>query len=135
MLNTLFKWVVDNRPQIIRFVGATVLSTIVSVGGAVALKEIIGIAETKAVAISLTAAFVFNFLTMRYFVFRSRTQPIKQLLHFGVSSAGFRVAEYAIFYIIYDLLGLNYLVCLIFALTLSFICKYLYHSQFTFRDQ
>lgn len=134
VINTLLVYLSSHKEKIVRFFVATILSASISIGFAYFLKEEIGTPAEVAVAISLFTAFVFNFFTMRYFVFKSKSAAMKQLVHFGVSSGVFRLAEYIFFYIIYDVIGWHYLICLIISLGTSFVIKYLYHAHITFKD-
>ncbi|PCI58760.1 MAG: hypothetical protein COB37_12525 [Kordiimonadales bacterium] len=121
-------------PKPYRFLLASLASVLISIGGAAFFTEIFNIHMNVSVATSLFLAFLFNFFSMRFFVFRSSASVIPQLIHFGVSSAGFRLLEYLLFLTLAHLFGLQYLISLVIILALSFGAKYIYHNLITFKQ-
>lgn len=118
-----------------RFLVASVASFTVSVGSAVLTRKIPGLAEQYAAALALVIALVFNFFSMRLFVFRSRGHIGREALEYTISSIGFRFAEYLVFLLLFQIAGLPYLMSFIAALGLSFIAKYFFHKNVTFRNK
>jgi putative flippase GtrA len=116
-----------------RFLVATGASMVFSLGGSAFFTEVIHLPARLSVAAALVLAFLFNFFFLRLFVFRSTAPKGRQLLHFGLTSIGFRGAEYLLFLLLYETTGLPYMISLILSLGLSFVGKFIYHRQVTFR--
>jgi putative flippase GtrA len=102
----------------------------------VSLHEGLSAPEELAFAVALAAVFVFSFLTSRYLIFTgaSRGDPRKQLLKFGLSNAGFRVAEYVGFLVLHTVLRLPYLLAIVAVLGCSFLTKFFTYSTVVFVD-
>ena len=108
----------------VRYVIASALSAILTLLLPVILTEIFEITVNISVGISLFAAYIFNFIVVRFYVFRSDGSPLLELIKFALTSGIFRLAEYVAFYILYDTLDYNYLIVLVGVLLSSFCIKF-----------
>ena len=118
-----------------RFVLATILS-----GGLVlllpfVLSEVVGLRPDLSVAIGMGIAFPVNFLTVKYFVFRSEAPIVSQFVAFTLSNGAIRLAEYSAFILLYHGLGIYYLLALVVVMTVAFVGKFLFHRRFIFGDR
>jgi putative flippase GtrA len=91
-------------------------------------------AELAATA-GIVAVMAFNFLALRYFIFRAaRHESIwRQLALFLASTASFRVAELAAFSLIYRTFHADSLVVYPLVLAVSYIAKYVVAGHLIFR--
>ena len=120
--------------QAFRFIVATIASASVTLALPLLLHEYFALPETHSVAIAFTLAFVLNFFVMRFYVFRSGGGFAWQFVKFAGSNGIFRIGEYLLFLAIFELLGVNYMISVIFSLGVSFCGKFFVQRHFTFRQ-
>ena len=103
-----------------------VQSFAMNLGLTAALREGAGLPPAVAFGLTLIVVTTINFLLLRHVVFPSRHRPwFAQLAEFVGSIAAFRLAEYAAFVLIYEALGVHYLLTITAILTASFVGKFL----------
>ncbi|HER27293.1 MAG TPA: GtrA family protein [Rhodospirillales bacterium] len=120
------------RGQIFRFLALTAASACLTLALPVFLHEILAVPENIAVLLSLITAFLFNFVVVRRYVFRSQGDSRAEFMRFALISAGFRFLEYVSFLILFNLLELNYVVALIIVLVTSVVFKFIVNRSFVF---
>lgn len=118
--------------EIGRYLAATGLSASLSLCLPVALHELAGLREEAAVGLGLLMAMIVNFVSIRVYVFRSSGRIAQQLWRFIATSAAFRLGEYGLFLLFFQLLNLNYIIALLISLGISFVGKYLVQKKFVF---
>jgi len=97
------------------------------------LHELLGVSPEISFAVGLVAAFLMNFASMRWWVFRGTRRPILvQLTGFGLSSLCFRGLEYAGYLVLYRLAGLPYLAAAALVLGISTVVKYVVYDFWLF---
>lgn len=98
------------------------------------LHEIMKASEELAFAVALATIFAINFFTSRHFVFESaaKGQPVHQLFRYLLSSATFRLLEYAGFLLLHSVLGVYYLAAGIAVHSVAFVGKFLFYRAFVF---
>lgn len=119
--------------QIIRFGQASALSAVFSLGLPVALVEFVQVDADIAAAIGLATAYLVNFLSLRFYVFRSDSEIAGQIVFYILSSLMFRIAEYGIFYALHNVLYVHYAAALSLVLLVSMILKYFVLGKFVFK--
>ena len=115
--------------QAVRFLAATGLSAILSMGLPILLHELFGIPPQIAVACAFVVAYFVNFIALRYVIFSSGRSVQRDFLNFGLSSLAFRGIEYVLFLALFQLLGLNYIVALAAVLIASSITKFFWYRS------
>lgn len=119
--------------QALRFAGLSGLSFAGYLGLTALLHEALGMSTYLAVPIAMACITLFNFFTLRLFIFQDSATPwLKQLTGFLASIAGFRAAEYLSFILLHGVLTLPYLpayACILFA---SAACKFLFLRRVLF---
>ena len=118
--------------RIIRYLMASGLSFVISMGLTALLHEVAGLVEPAAVGIALFTAFLVNFFTLRRFVFGSTDRPGPQLIRFVFVSVAYRLSEWGAFYLIHTMVGINYNITLGSILVVTFILKYFTARFFVF---
>ena len=108
------------------------MSALLTLGVPLVLHEFFAVRPDIAVACGLTAAFVMNFFTARSFVFRKKGPVKQQLWRFASVSFAFRSAEYLVFLLLHNLLGLQYMIANVSVLFLSFCLKFFVYKIFVF---
>lgn len=116
-----------------RFVGFGVVSYGLGLGLSALFREVIGLHEKVAVALTLAILLIFNFWLSRRFVFRSNGNARNQFVLFVGTSFVMRLGEYGLFYTLLELLSLHYLVALTLAMMISSCMKFLIYRIFVFR--
>ena len=102
------------------------MSFALNLGLTAALSDGLGLPPALAFAVTLATVTTMQFLLLRHVVFPSRHRPwLKQLGEFLASIAAFRALEYAAFVLIYQTLGLHYLLTVALVLSASFVGKFL----------
>jgi putative flippase GtrA len=96
--------------------------------------ELLGLSENVAVAIALFVAFVVNFSTAKFIVFRSSGCWKKQALKFLVVSVSFRASEYLGFYILFNVFQIHYILALGIVLMLSLVFKFITYKYWVFNE-
>ena len=97
-----------------------------NLGLTAALTEGLGLPPAWAFGITLVVMTAFQFVLLRYVVFPSRHRAWPaQLAEFLASIAAFRLLEYAAFVLVYESLGLHYLLTITGILMVSFLGKFL----------
>jgi putative flippase GtrA len=117
--------------ELVRYGLATLASAAISFGLPVALHELFGLAETLSVGIGLVCAFVFNFVSIRVFVFRSAGLIKRQVIGFLISSGLFRLTEFWLFLLLTKF-DTNYAIALIITLACSFAAKFVVQKHLIF---
>lgn len=120
------------RAQVLRFGLTSLLSAVITLGLPVVLHEARHIEPRVAVGIALMIAFGVNFLTTRYFVFRSDAGLWRALQRFALSSLAFRSAEYVGFLLLFEA-GLPYFGAQLIVVGASFVLKFLTLRNFVFK--
>lgn len=115
-----------------RYLLVGVLSFGVNLALASAFHEMAGLSENFAAALSLAIVFVLNFVLARAFIYRDRGRWQGQILRFGAVSASARLGEYALFLILSNVAGMNYLLALATAQGISFVAKFFLYRKFAF---
>jgi putative flippase GtrA len=123
----------DRFRELLRFAVATLISASLTLGLPIVLHEGLAVEQRRAVAIALAIAFVVNFLTTRYFVFKSRGKAGDELWRFLGVSLAFRLAEYGLFLLLFSL-GLVYYLAQFIVLALSFVMKFFVQRRFVYRQ-
>jgi putative flippase GtrA len=123
----------DRFRELLRFAVATLISASLTLGLPIVLHEGLAVEQRRAVAIALVIAFIVNFLTTRYFVFRSGGKARDELWRFLGVSLAFRLAEYGLFLLLFSL-GLAYYIAQFIVLALSFVLKFIVQRRFVYRQ-
>lgn len=110
--------------QIIRFTVSSGMSAALSFVLPITLHELGGIGERVAVAIGFASAYLFNFLMLRLFVFRSRNSLRADALRYLPTNGAFRLAEYSAFLALNLLLSVNYALAVFIVLAVSTVLKF-----------
>lgn len=118
--------------EVNRFTQLALVSAGVTLGLPVPLHEWLGLEERVAVALALATAFAVNFIVARSYVFRASGAFGPQLLRFALASAGFRVAEYLAFLLLFSVLGVFYVLALGLVLVISFGVKFAFYRTYVF---
>ena len=126
-------WQAAANSSAARYVVLSGISLCVNVGLTTLLHEIAHVREELAFLAALVAAFLCNFVGMRYFVYRAASADVMpQLARFLASSLGFRGAEYAAFLLLHTVFGVYYLLACAAILVTSFVSKYFFYRVAVF---
>jgi putative flippase GtrA len=108
-----------------------VISFVVNLGVTIGLHEGIGTRPELAYGVALITVFLMNFIFFRYYVFvQEHPSPIgQQFLIYAGSAIGFRLMEYASFFIIHSLFGLYYVTTVILVQGVAFIVKFFFYGK------
>ncbi len=121
--------------RLARFLGVSAVGFVLNLGITVFLHEFLGATEELAFALALLTVFSYNFAACRYFIFRATSSdPRRQLLKYALSSAVFRLVEYAAFVLVHTILGVQYLVAAVLILATSFFSKYFFYGNVVFTN-
>lgn len=120
------------KAQALRFALAAGLSFGISISFPLIFTSVLHLAPEVGVAAALMIAFLVNFLTVRFFVFRSAAPVWPQFFAFSLSVGGFRLLEYLAFLLLYRMLHMHYVVALAGILWVSFALKFFFHRKFVF---
>lgn len=97
------------------------------------LHDAIGINAYLSVAVAMVCITLFNFITLRRFIFEPTSRSwLSELIGFLASIAGFRVAEYAAFLLIHGALDTPYLLAYAGILGASALCKFIFLRNILF---
>lgn len=97
--------------------------------------EILGMPERFAVAPPLVILFVWNFITMRYFVFGKQTDRMElQLIKYTATSLSFRGIEFLTYYLLVSRWEFQYSYVILVVMPLTFVAKYVVYGLFVFRS-
>lgn len=110
--------------QLVRFAISTGFSAVLSFGLPIVLHERLGVTEQVAVAIGFAVAYLGNIVLLRVFVFRSRGSWRKQLARYVPANGAFRLAEYAVFLLLFQRAGLDYRIAVLIVLGASACLKF-----------
>ena len=117
-----------------KYAVASAFSFVFIIGTTAALHEVLGVSETLSPAIAMVAAVVVNFVILRVWVFPGQTVHWgRQLAETLVTSAAFRVLEYAIFLALHLGLDVNYLVATGASVCISALGKFGVYREVVFR--
>jgi putative flippase GtrA len=122
------------------FVRWTLLSFVsfsLVLGTTFVLRDIVGTTERVAFGAALCIATVVNFYTCKYLVFSGGQQyeARRQFVLYVVTTLGFRLFEYALYWLILDLLSLHYLLAAVAVMGTSFLGKFLASKLIIFRPR
>ena len=121
--------------RLARFLAVSALGFALNLTITGCLHELLGTSEELAFAVALITVFSYNFVACRYFIFRAtNADPRQQLIKYALSSAAFRLAEYAAFVLIHTVLNVHYLVAAVLVLGASFFGKYFFYGSVVFTD-
>lgn len=121
--------------RLARFLAVSVVGFGLNLGITVVFHELLGAPEELAFAIALITVFSYNFVACRFFIFRAtRSDPRRQLIKYALSSAAFRLAEYAAFVVVHTVLDVQYLIAAVVVLGTSFLSKYFFYGKVVFTD-
>jgi putative flippase GtrA len=120
-----------------RYALASAVSCCLVLGLSAALHELVGLAETVAVALALVLAFAVNFTLLRRWVFPGQVASVgRQAAETAIASIGFRGLEYAVFLGLHLGLDIDYLIATAASLCLSAGGKFAVYRQLVFnRDR
>lgn len=119
--------------QAARFAVLSGVSFIGYLGLTAFLHEVVGATSYAAVPIAMGCVTLFNFCTLRIWIFAPTERGwFKELTGFLASIAGFRAAEYAAFVLAHGLLGMPYLIAYATILALSAVGKFLFLRNILF---
>ena len=90
----------------------------------IALHEIGGLPEQVSVGIGFASAYLFNFLMLRIFFFRSRNSLRADALQYLPVNGAFRIAEYGAFLILNTVFSVDYILATFTVLAVSTILKF-----------
>jgi putative flippase GtrA len=97
------------------------------------LHEVFGVSPEISFAVGLVAAFLMNFGSMRWWVFRGTQRPVvRQLTGFGLASLFFRGLEYAGYIVVYRFAGVPYVAAAVLVLGISTVVKYVVYDSWLF---
>jgi putative flippase GtrA len=113
--------------ELVRFGVITSLSAIVSLGLPVVLHEFLQVSPKVAVGISQASVLLMNFLTLRFFVFRSSGGVRAEMVRYAASAVAFRGLEYLSFLALFELAGMFYVTALVITLATSTIIKFVWY--------
>ncbi len=117
-----------------KYAVASAFSFVFIIGATAALHEVLGVSETLSPAIAMVAAVVVNFVILRVWVFPGQTVHWgRQLAETLVTSAAFRVLEYAIFLALHLGLDVNYLIATGASVCISALGKFGVYREVVFR--
>jgi putative flippase GtrA len=112
----------------IRYTISSAASFVISFGTPIFLHEAVAVAPQLAVAIGLILAFVFNFLSGKYFIYRSGGPIWREFASYAVVNAAFRGLEYGCFTLLYLNLGLKYYIANFVVILASFPIKFFVYN-------
>ena len=90
----------------------------------IALHEAGGFPEPLAVGIGFVSAYIFNFATLRLFVFRSRNSLRADLVRYLPLNGAFRLGEYCAFLVVDEAHSLGYIASMFIVLAISTALKF-----------
>jgi putative flippase GtrA len=121
-------------PDLIRYGLASAFSLLMILALSAALRELVGLPATLAVAVALLSAFFVNFSLLRRFVFPGQQRaPGRQLLETAATSLSFRVVEYLLFLLLFLGLGVGYLIATTLAVCASALAKFAIYREIVFK--
>jgi putative flippase GtrA len=120
--------------QVVRFLLMTLLSACLTLALPILFHEVFGVGKEVAVALALAIAFFVNFFTVRIVVFRSAGSPTSEFIRYALTNAAFRISEFLAFFVLHTLLGIYYILVLVFVLGTSFIAKFVFYRFFVFNS-
>ena len=119
--------------QFARWCGGSAASFAVNLGTSVLLHEGFGVDENAAVAVAYATTFCANFVVQRWLIFDARHHHAgRQAAAFAATSVAFRVAEYGLFLLLHEGLGVFYLLAQILVAGLGFFGKYFFYRRWVF---
>ena len=107
-----------------RFGLSSGLSAMLSFLLPIALHEAEEVPERLAVAIGFVSAYIFNFVMLLLFVFRSRNSLRTDLLRYLPLNGAFRLGEYGAFLLLEETLSLGYIGSMFIVLAISTALKF-----------
>ena len=85
--------------------------------------------ENFIIIISIVLVFIFNFLGLKFFVYKNHSNMTKQFLSVFQVSIVSRFIEFIIFYFANTILNINYMIIYLFILVLSNIIKFFLYKK------
>jgi putative flippase GtrA len=119
----------------LRYFVMTGVSASITLGLPFLLHEVFSVRPDIAVAIGLGTAFVVNFVTGKFYVFRRQGSAKAQFGRFTLVSLLFRVCEYLLFLLLHNGFDVQYMIANIAVLLLSFCLKFFVYKIFVFNDR
>ncbi len=100
------------------------------------LVELLHFEEFLAYAIALVVGSIQNFFILMYWVYRTAEgSKWRQFVKFVQSIAGFQVAEWLLFLLLEEVLGMRYKRAMVLTMTASVVLKYFVYKTIVFRGQ
>ena len=116
-----------------RFLQMSGFSFLLNLGLTILLHEVFRLPTELAYAIALLNALVTNFLMMRWYVFSNSGQPlVRQASGFVAASMLFRGLEYLAFLLLHTILGVAYILAIVFVMGVAFVAKFFFYRQCVF---
>lgn len=112
----------------IRYIVSSAASFAISFGSPIALHEGFAVPPQIAVAIGLVLAFFFNFVSGKYFVYRSGGHILREFVSFATVNAAFRLLEYACFTLLFLNFGVKYYIANFAVILASFPVKFFVYN-------
>ncbi|TQV76259.1 GtrA family protein [Denitrobaculum tricleocarpae] len=116
----------------VRYLLATGLSVSVTLAIPVLLVELAGITPRVASAFAFSLALVVNFVTLKFYVYRSEGRWQSQVVKYLITGALFRATEYAAFLVLHDGFGIFYALALVVVVGVSFVAKFFIYQVVIF---
>ncbi len=117
------------------FILATGIGFAINVGLTAFLHEILGIPPGIAFAVALACAYAVNFFNNRKWVFASDAAAVPQVVRFLSVSLGFRLAEYLVFLLLFNILGIHYLFAVLISLSSFYFLKFFVYKEIVFTSK
>ena len=100
------------------------------------LREVIGASERVSFGVALCLATGINFCTIKFFVFSSaqRYEARHQFVLYVITTLCFRLSEYALYWVILDVLSLHYLIAAVVVMGTAFLGKFFVSKFIIFKS-
>lgn len=118
----------------LRYLAMTGVSAAITLGLPFVLHEGFAVRPDIAVAIGLGTAFLVNFATGKFYVFRRKGSTKAQLGRFTLVSLLFRLSEYFLFLVLHNGFGVQYMIANTAVLFVSFCLKFFVYKIFVFTN-
>ncbi len=124
------------KRQALAFAVLSAVSFVGYLGLTALFHEVLNISTWLSVPIAMTCMTLFNFVTLRLFIFDNHAgRWTVQLAGFLASIVGFRAAEYACFLLLSGVLSIPYLPAYAGILLVSAVCKFVFLRQVLFAQK
>lgn len=138
IMSMLFSWNFIRKG--LKFCITSLTAFLLNFGINVIGHEYFGISVNILYPISLCVVSLSTFLQCRFFVYpgASKRNAGRQGMQFVLSSIGFRLLEWLLFFLLYNVVALQfhwwYVCCILIVQTLGTISKFLFYNFFVFGD-